>query len=127
MGSRIVRFNFTPRENEQIEAVIKIPEEPRSIIHGTVKDDKNKVVKDAVVKLFELLNPHDPYSIKPLSYAFTDDYGQFLFGPLTPCKNYLIKIWVNNVKIRELVIHPDNSQNICQSKEEDPDFGSDEL
>jgi hypothetical protein len=117
MGSRLVRVNFTPRENEQIEAVIKIPEEQRSIIHGTVKDFRNKVVKDAVVKLFELLNPLDVFSIKPLYYAFTDECGQFLFGPLTPGKNYVIKVWINNVKIRELVIYPDSKQNSLHPKD----------
>lgn len=110
MGSRLVRFNFTPGENEQIDAIIKVPEEKRSIIHGIVKDHKNKLVKDAVVKLFEVLDPCEKCMLKPLTHTFTDDCGQFLFGPLTPCKHYAIKIWIDNVKIRELIIHPDDCQ-----------------
>lgn len=108
MGSRLVKFSFTPGENEQIEAVIKVPEERRSVIHGIVKDHKNRIVKDAVVKLFEVLNSHDENSFKPVTHTFTDECGQFLFGPLIACKHYVIKVWINNVKIRELIIHPDD-------------------
>jgi len=108
MGSRLVRFNFTPGENEQIETVIKVPEEKRSVIHGIVKDHKGRMIKDAVVKLFEVLDPHDKCSLKPITHTFTDDCGQFLFGPLIACRHYAIKVWINDVKIRELVIHPDD-------------------
>jgi len=106
MGSRSVNFNFTPGENEQIETVITIPEERRSIIHGVVKNHCNKVVKDAIVKLYECTNHHDDQSLKPITHTFTDDCGQFVFGPLWACKDYVIKVWLNDVKIRELIIHP---------------------
>jgi len=126
MGSRLVRFNFTPEENEQIESVIMVPEERRSVIHGVVKDHRNKVVQDAVVKLFELKNPVKPCALKPISHTFTDECGQFLFGPLSPNKNYVIKVWIDNVKIRELVIKPDDCEepmNINnQVLDEDDDF-----
>lgn len=113
MGSRLVKFSFTPGENEQIEAVIKVPEERRSIIHGIVKDHKNRNVKDAVVKLFEVLNPQEECRLKPITHAFTDECGQFLFGPLIACKQYVIKVWINNVKIRELIIRPDDGNKPC--------------
>jgi hypothetical protein len=108
MGSRLVKFSFTPGENEQIEAVVKVPEERRSIIHGTVKDHKNRNVKDAVVKLFEVSGPNEECRLKPITHTFTDDCGQFLFGPLIACKQYVIKVWINNIKIRELIIKPDD-------------------
>jgi hypothetical protein len=107
MGSRLVSFSFTPGENEQIETVIKLPQEHRSIIHGVVKNHCNKVVKDAVVKLFEFVIQDDEPSLIPLTHTFTDEYGQFLFGPLAACREYVIKVWVNDVKIRELVIRPE--------------------
>ena len=108
MGSRMVRFSFTPGENEQIEAVVKLPEEKRSVIHGIVKDHKNRIVKDAVVKLFEVQDLNEKCSLKPITHTFTDDCGQFLFGPLIACKHYAIKVWINNIKIRELIIHPED-------------------
>lgn len=114
MGSRTVNFGFTPGENEQIETVIKIPEERRSIIHGIVKSHCNMVIPDAVVKLFECINHHGEQILKPITHTFTDECGQFAFGPLWPCRNYVIKVWINDVKIRELVIHPDNCE--CQKE-----------
>ncbi|MDF2906907.1 MAG: hypothetical protein K0R34_2228 [Herbinix sp.] len=108
MGSRSVCFNFTPGENEQIETVIVIPEEHRSIIHGIIKDHCNKVVKDAVVILYESISCHGDHDLKPLTHTFTDDCGQFVFGPLCSSRNYVIKVWVNDVKIRDLVIKPED-------------------
>lgn len=118
MGSRSVSFSFTPGENEQIETIIRVPEERRSIIHGVVKNNCHKVVKDAVVKLYECINQQGEQSLKPLTHTFTDECGQFVFGPLFPCRNYVIKVWVNDVKIRELVIHPEE----CDCKEDGCDI-----
>lgn len=116
MGARLVKFGFKPRENEQIEAVVKVGEEKRSVIHGIVKDYKGKVVKDAVVKLFEVVYP--PCGLKPITHAFTDECGQFIFGPLCPNKNYVVKVWFNDVKIRELIIEPDCDDS-CNHKNDD--------
>lgn len=122
MGSRLVRFAFTPEKNEQLEALVKLPEEPRSIIHGIVKNHNNKLVKDAVVKLFELRNPSNPCSLKPITHTFTDECGQFLFGPLIPNKQYVIKVWVNDIKIRQIVINPEN-----YNSSESDDFEDEEI
>lgn len=115
MGARLVKFEFCPGENEGLETIVKIPEDHRSVIHGIVKNNADMVVKDAVVKLFEITNSSDPYSLKPLTHTFTDDYGQFLFGPLAPNKKYLIKVWYNNIKVRELVIKPEEYDAECDS------------
>jgi len=121
MGSQVVKVEFTPGENEQIELVVKVPEEPRSIIHGIVKDDCDKVIENAVVKLFEQDNPCNPCSLKPITHTFTDKCGQFLFGPLMPNKHYVIKVWVNDVKIRRMVIRQKGEDGVeCDfEKEED--------
>lgn len=110
MGARLVKFEFCPEENEQIEAVVRIPEEKRSVIHGVVKDWKNKVVKDAVVKLFEVIEKHNCYNLKPISHTFTDDWGQFIFGPLCPNKKYVVKVWFNDIKVRELIVSPEDEE-----------------
>ncbi len=104
MGSKLVSLTFRPKENEQIEAIIEVPEEPRSVIHGIVKNHNNKVVKDAVVKLFKMLDPNYPCNLVPLTHTFTDECGQFLFGPLSPHTYYVIKVWVDNIKIRQIVL-----------------------
>ena len=116
MGSRTVSISFTPGENEQIETMLKVPEERRSIIHGTVKSHCNKVIEDAVVKLYECIDHHGEQLLKPLTHTFTDECGQFAFGPLWPYRNYVIKVWVNDVKIRELVMNSDNG--VCKKEEE---------
>lgn len=113
MGARLVKFKFTPEENEQIEAVIKVPEENRSAIHGVVLDCRNKPVKNAVVKLLIIKDPSKPNTICPITHTFTDEFGQFLFGPLCPNKCYIVKVWFNDVKVREIVIKQETCNDPC--------------
>lgn len=113
MGYRLVSFDFKTQENEQIETIVKVPKEPRSVIHGIVKDYKDRIIQDAVVKLFELPDPSHPCKLIPLTHTFTDECGQFLFGPLTPCKHYVIKVWIDDVKIRQLIIPPYDDNDDC--------------
>jgi hypothetical protein len=107
MGARIVKFDFSPRENEQLDVVVKVPEDKRSVIHGIVTNSNNDLIKDAVVKLFEVIEKSDHWDLRPLTHTFTDDYGQFLFGPLCPGKKYAIKVWFNETNHRELTIAPE--------------------
>lgn len=113
MGGRIVKFKVCPKENEQIEATIKIGSDKRSVIHGVVVNHCNKPVKDAVVKLLIMEDPKDPSELCPITHAFTDEFGQFLFGPLCPNKCYVIKVWYNEVCIRPIVVNPDPCDDEC--------------
>ena len=124
MGNRLVKFEFCPDENEQIEATVIVPKETRSVIHGIVKNYKNKTVKDAVVKLYEVIDftDRENYTVKPITHTFTDEFGQFLFGPLCAKKHYIIKVWINDIKVREIVISADkcdepDSCNSCHRDE----------
>lgn len=112
MGYKLVKFSVTPDENEQIHAVVKVPKESRSVIHGIVIDECNKPLKDAVVKLLKE-SKHDPKRLEAITHTFTDEHGQFLFGPLCPHVKYVIKVWVNHVKIRDLVIKPEPCEDDC--------------
>lgn len=112
MGYKLVKFNVIPEENEQIDAIIKVPKEPRSVIHGVVLDDCNKPKKDAVVKLLKE-SKHDPKRLEPITHTFTDEHGQFLFGPLCPHVKYIVKVWINHVKTREIVIKPEDCDDDC--------------
>jgi hypothetical protein len=107
MANRAVKFEFTPEENEQIEATIIVPQETRSVIHGVVKDYKNCIIKNAVVKLFKVVKHYKRCILKPIGHTFTDESGEFLFGPLSSKVNYVIKVWINDIKIKELVVKPD--------------------
>ncbi|MGI5848739.1 MAG: carboxypeptidase-like regulatory domain-containing protein [Christensenellales bacterium] len=97
-----MKFAFTPGKNERIEAVITIPEEVRSIVHGTVYDADGKRIKDAVIRLFL----REEQNCEPIAHTFTDDDGEFIFGPLLADKNYLVKVYVNGVTMRELTVKP---------------------
>ena len=102
MGARLVKYQVYTKENEQIEAEIIVPEEKRCVIHGIVKNSIYIPIKDAVVKLFDGDETSDFYDMKPLTYTFTDEHGEFLFGPLSPNKNYVIKVWYNDINIKML-------------------------
>jgi hypothetical protein len=106
MGYRISKYQICPGENEQLELTAKLQHEPRSIVHGIVKDCNDKPVKDAVVKLFEFSDPCNPCSLKPITHTFSDECGHFLFGPLMPYKKYIIKVWYDDVKIVPVIIKP---------------------
>ena len=125
MGANPSRLSIPVGDNEQVEALIQLPKETRSIIHGIVKDFSGTPVKNAVVKLFVQDNPYDQCSIRPITHAFTDECGQFLFGPLCPGNGYVIKVWYNNIKIRNISITPDD----CETGSEclDKNYNLDEI
>lgn len=97
-----MKFAFIPKKNERIEAIITIPEEKRSIVHGTVYDMSGAAIADAVVRLFERIDE----CTKAVSHTFTDGEGEFIFGPLVADRAYLIKVYVEGVKLRELKVRP---------------------
>lgn len=106
MGNRLVKFEFCPEENEQLEACVIVPKEERSVIHGIVKNHAHCVVKDAVVIIFEIKSICGKVNLIPIGHTFTDEHGQFVFGPLCPDRHYVVKIWINEIKVRKLCIAP---------------------
>ena len=101
-----MRFTVSPEKNERIEAVVTLPEEPRSILHGTVYDAEGKRVKDAVVRLF--LSTDD--KLTPTGDTFTDADGEFVFGPLICEKRYVVKVYVSGVVLREITVRPEKKR-----------------
>lgn len=83
---------------KQFDLEITLPEDNRNVVFGIVKDCYNDPVKDAVVKLIEVVYDCGKKESKPVSHTFTDEEGQFVFGPLCPDKFYEVQIWVDNVK-----------------------------
>ena len=98
-----MKFAFSTETNERIEAVVTIPKEQRSILHGAVYNTEGERIPDAVVRLFAYEQEQPTTSI---SDAITDGDGEFVFGPLAPDKRYLVKVYVNGVTFRELVVKP---------------------
>ncbi|MGL4773070.1 MAG: carboxypeptidase-like regulatory domain-containing protein [Clostridium sp.] len=111
MSGRVAVCAVVPKENEQIEAMIKLPDEKRAVIHGTVVDSCGKPVVDAVVKLLQATDGCKlPY---PLTHTFTDEYGQFLLGPLCPDKKYILKVYKDNVKSVYMPLEVDCYEGEC--------------
>lgn len=100
MSGRVSVCSICPKENEQIDAVIKISKERRSAIYGTIIDEDGQPVSDAVVKLLQVCTERCGKGIVPLTHTFTDQFGQFLLGPLCPNQKYMLKIYKDNICIR---------------------------
>lgn len=83
---------------KQFDLEITLPEDNRSVIYGIVKDCYQDPVCDAVVKLVEVVCDCGKEERRPVSHTFTDENGEFVFGPLCANRFYEIEIWVDNVK-----------------------------
>ena len=57
MSGKVAVCSVCPKENQQIEAVIKLPKEKRAVIHGTVLDCNGCPVADADVYKRQILFP----------------------------------------------------------------------
>ncbi len=100
--SSVAKFYFKPAEGEHIETTVKIEQEKAAAICGTVKDKGGTPVEGALVLLFK-----SGQDKRLIDRQFTDDEGQFSFGPIEGNMLYLIKVYKNSVKIRELEIIAD--------------------
>ena len=98
------KFYFRPGRGEQVTTVIAPGEEPAASICGRVVDGRGAPVEHALVLLFSAEGERTPAL---LARNTTDDDGQFLFGPLEPEALYLIKVFKNQTKLRELEIRAD--------------------
>lgn len=85
-------------KGKQYDLDITLPDDNRDVIYGTVKDTFKDPVKNAVIKLVEVCFEHGKKELKPVGHTFTDDEGEFVFGPLCPDRKYSIQIWVNDTK-----------------------------
>ncbi len=94
----VIDVNGLISNGKQFDLNINLPEDTRDVIYGTVKNAFNEPIKDAVVKLIEIdFSKEGRKNRIPVSHTFTDKFGEFVFGPLCPGKEYAIDIWVNDV------------------------------
>ena len=83
---------------KQFDLDITLPEDNRNVIYGIVKDCYGEPVCNAVVKLIEVVCDCGKEERRPVSHTFTDEDGEFVFGPLCANKLCAIEIWVDQVK-----------------------------
>jgi hypothetical protein len=107
MGYGIIKTKpvFIKPDEEIDFRPIRIPEEKRAVIHGTVLCPNGCPAKGAVVKLFKVKkrdcdcdcddhdhdHDHDHCDLEPIGHQFTDDCGQFLFPIDEPNHKYVVK------------------------------------
>ena len=85
-------------EGKQFDLDITLANDHRDVIYGVIRDCFKEPVKEAVVKLVEVDYKYGKKELKPVSHTFTDENGDFVFGPLCPGKKYAIQIWKDDVK-----------------------------
>lgn len=97
MGFKLKRINVGKlEENEERELCFELVPETRAAIHGVVKFPDDGPVHGAVVKLFKKPEGNscgcNPCDLIPVTFAFTDECGQFLFGVESGVE-YVIKVF----------------------------------
>lgn len=98
--SAFANFYFRPSKGEKIHTVV-IPKEDESCgIFGKVSDGERSV-KGALVLLFETEGQEQG---RLLASNVTGEDGQFVFGPLAAGELYLVKVYKDSLKLRELEI-----------------------
>lgn len=99
------------KPNEEKDIFVTLEEEKRVVIHGVVKFPNGKPVKGAAVKLFKKVEHRedhredrkedykeehkecsDTFKLIPITFAFTDECGQFLFGVESE-EEYVVKVF----------------------------------
>lgn len=90
MGWRLKRVDLKLSENEEKDICLTLQPEKRAAIHGVVKFPEGAPVKGAIVKLFK--KDGNPCELIPITFTYTDDCGQFLFG-VDAGIDYVVKVF----------------------------------
>lgn len=93
-----VEMNGFIENGKQFDIEVRVPRDNRNVAFGAVKDEFGDPIPDAVVKLIEVECMMGKEERKPVSHTFTNENGEFVFGPLCPNRNYDLQIWVDRVK-----------------------------
>ncbi len=93
-----VEMNGFIENGKQFDIDVKVPTSNRNVAFGVVRDEYGDPIKDAVVKLIEVEKMMGKEERKPVSHTFTNENGEFVFGPLCPNRSYDLQIWVDRVK-----------------------------
>jgi hypothetical protein len=94
------QFYFRPAKGEWIQTVVTPEDEASGGIYGRV-EAKGAGIKDALVLLFI---SEGERAGAFLSAVTTGEGGEFAFGPLVPGQLYMVKVFKDGLKLRELEI-----------------------
>ena len=90
-------FYVKPASHEVVNTTVSLSPEQRPALAGTVVDIHDKPVEAALVTFYRADTPG-----APIGALYTDELGQFAFGPLDPGKLYHIKVFKRPDDIRPL-------------------------
>ena len=96
------RLYIRPARGELIETTVRPAPVDRCAVCGTVRDERDTPVPDALVLLFDA-GEEPP---KLLSGCFTGTNGSFAFGPLEPGRLHILQVSVHGGSPRSLVPNP---------------------
>ena len=99
--SAFAKFYFRPGAGETIHTTVSPAEDDGCGICGRVVDKGEAAVRDALVLLFEA---EGEKTGRPIAAFVTDEEGEFAFGPLRDERLYIIKVYKDSLKLRELEI-----------------------
>lgn len=96
-------FYVRPASGEQVQTAVSLTSDPRPALLGTVTGDTGKPVADALVVL-TASGKTQPDQLVGTEY--TDEFGQFSFGPLEAGVLYQVRISRTDVRLRTLEQNP---------------------
>lgn len=93
----IQSFFVKPAANEVIETKVALSADQRPALIGTVTAADGKTAAGALVTIYCADAPETP-----IGALYTDEQGQFAFGPLEPGRLYHVKVFRRTDNIRAL-------------------------
>ena len=90
-------FFVKPAAHEVVETTVALSADQRPALLGTVLGADRKAASGALVTLYCADAPETP-----VGALYTDEQGQFAFGPLEPGRLYHVKVFKRSDNIRAL-------------------------
>ena len=98
------KFYLLPGRGEQVTTIVTAQPEEHSAIFGRVVDKKGNPISEALVLLLSAPEA-EPGAL--VARFITDEDGHFMFGPVESGALYQIKVYKNEINVRELEIMTD--------------------
>ena len=90
-------FYVKPAAHEVVEATVALSADQRPALIGTVRSADGKAAAGALVTIYCADAPEPP-----VGALYTDEQGQFAFGPLEPGRLYHVKVFQRSDGVRVL-------------------------
>ena len=108
MGWKLKKYEFKLEPNEEKDVLLVLCPENRAALHGIVRFPDGRPACNALVKLFKKTRSN-PCDLVPVTFAYTDECGQFLFG-VDSNVEYLIKVFFYKSEEKENTLKDSDSQ-----------------